>query len=612
MGRRRLAALDGDPDPVVGEGHAPRCLPDRDRRRDPIRLGIDPADGPVQAVRHPHRARPRGHPGRVPPHGDHRRHRSVLGIDTRDGVALAAGDPDGVLAHRQRDRGLAHLRRPGDRVGRSGIDASERPVVLVDDPHRAGPGRQSDGVVAHRHVVDHLERLRVDPGQSPVSATHPDRALADGHRVCDRRSEDVQLRGAHSHCAVARLEIGVQPHEVLAPRVADPHPSGADREARDAGVRRPRRHDRPALGVDLRHRVVAAVGNPHVPPIDVHLGRIDARGHRRLDLVRAGVDHRERVRLGEVRVGLAAQADPGRHGRREQQQPAGHHERRAPASSDRGEPSRRGRAIELRVLAQDRALESLQLGPRLEAELVREPPAALAIGLERIRLPSGAVEREHQLPPHALARGVLVDQRFELGHQRRVTAQGQLGIDAVLERGQPEILEPACLGTGERFVGDVGQGLTSPESEGLLQPLRGAAGVAGGEPLPPVSGQALESIGVDAVGLGDQRVSVSARRERLRAEDLAEPRDVDLHGLGGGRGRALPPEGVDDPVHGDRLTAVDQEVREDRALARTSQPDWLIPLENLQRAEDPELDRPTGSDARAYHRFSHVCRFATA
>ena len=72
-GTLRLAALDADPDPVVGERHAPRCLPDRDRRRDPVRHGIDPADGPVQAVRDPHRARPRGHPGRVPPHGDHRR-----------------------------------------------------------------------------------------------------------------------------------------------------------------------------------------------------------------------------------------------------------------------------------------------------------------------------------------------------------------------------------------------------------------------------------------------------------------------------------------------------------------------------------------------------------
>ena len=365
-------------------------------------------------------------------------------------------------------------------------------------------------------------------------------------------------------------------------------------------------------GVDLRHRAIAAVGNPYVLPIDVHLGRIDARGHRRLELVRAGVDHRERVRLGQLRIASPLRPIQAATAAASSRSSAEHHERRAAASSDRGEPSRRGRAIELRVLAQDRALESLQLGPRLEAELVREPPAALAIGLERIGLPSGAIEREHQLPPEAFARGVLFDQRFELGHQRRVTAQGQLGIDAVLEGGQPEILEPACLGAGERFVGDVGQGLTSPESESLLQPLRGAAGVAGGEPLPPLDREALESVGVDAVGLGLERVPVSARHERLRAEDLAEPRDVDLHGLGRGRGRALPPEGVDDPVHGHGLAAVDQEVREDGALARASQPDWLIPHENLQRAEHPELDRPTGSDARPYTAFRMFCRFATA
>ena len=90
----------------------------------------------------------------------------------------------------------------------------------------------------------------------------------------------------------------------------------------------------------------------------------------------------------------------------EQQGSTGRQERARRASPDRGDAGRRGGAIELRVLAQDRPLESLQLGSRLETELVRRPPSALAIGLESIGLTSGAIEREHQLPLEALARGV--------------------------------------------------------------------------------------------------------------------------------------------------------------------------------------------------------------
>ena len=48
------------------------------------------------------------------------------------------------------------------------------------------------------------------------------------------------------------------------------------------------------------------------------------------------------------------------------------------------------------VLAQDRLLEVPQLGARLEPELVEERLARLPVGLERVRLPSRAVEREHE------------------------------------------------------------------------------------------------------------------------------------------------------------------------------------------------------------------------
>ena len=70
------------------------------------------------------------------------------------------------------------------------------------------------------------------------------------------------------------------------------------------------------------------------------------------------------------------------------------------------------------VLVQDRALERLELGARLEPKLVREERARRAVNLQRFGLPAGAVEREHQLPMRSLRQRVLGDELLELPDHR--------------------------------------------------------------------------------------------------------------------------------------------------------------------------------------------------
>jgi len=55
------------------------------------------------------------------------------------------------------------------------------------------------------------------------------------------------------------------------------------------------------------------------------------------------------------------------------------------------------------VLAQDRPLELLQRRPGLDPELIDEQLPPGPVGLERLGLPPGAVEREHQLGARPLA-----------------------------------------------------------------------------------------------------------------------------------------------------------------------------------------------------------------
>jgi hypothetical protein len=61
------------------------------------------------------------------------------------------------------------------------------------------------------------------------------------------------------------------------------------------------------------------------------------------------------------------------------------------------------RRIQRRILAEDRAVQLLELAPGLGADLVDEDAPGRCVRLEGVSLPPGAVEREHQLPPQTLA-----------------------------------------------------------------------------------------------------------------------------------------------------------------------------------------------------------------
>jgi hypothetical protein len=77
------------------------------------------------------------------------------------------------------------------------------------------------------------------------------------------------------------------------------------------------------------------------------------------------------------------------------------------------------------------------------------------------------VEGPHQLGPQALPERVGGHERFELGHHVGVPAEGELGLEPGLQRGDAQLLEARRLGDGERLVGEVGQGRAPPQAEGL-------------------------------------------------------------------------------------------------------------------------------------------------
>ena len=115
------------------------------------------------------------------------------------------------------------------------------------------------------------------------------------------------------------------------------------------------------------------------------------------------------------------------------------------------------------------SLEAAQLGTGLNADLVHQTPARVPVGLERVGLPPGSVQREHLLTPEALAQWMLAHECLELAHQPRVLVRGQIRVDPLLERGQTGFIQPRDLRLREWLVGEVHERRTPPYPECLAQ-----------------------------------------------------------------------------------------------------------------------------------------------
>ena len=149
----------------------------------------------------------------------------------------------------------------------------------------------------------------------------------------------------------------------------------------------------------------------------------------------------------------------------------------------RGAAQRVGAASSAGSWARIAALEALQLAARLEAELLDQRVAGAAVGVERVGLAAGAIEREHQLRVEALAVAVLGGQRLELGDELAVcAAELEVEVDSLLERRQAQLGEPRGLAAGRAVERRVGQRRAAEQRERLAQQLRRLGGRRVGAP----------------------------------------------------------------------------------------------------------------------------------
>jgi hypothetical protein len=212
-------------------------------------------------------------------------------------------------------------------------------------------------------------------------------------------------------------------------------------------------------------------------------------------------------------------------------------------------------------------------------------PTALE-DVQRLGLAARAVESEHELAPQPLAKRVLGDELVELRHELPVPPGVEVGVEALLQRGQPQLLDARDRVLRERLVAEVRQRLAPEEPERLPEKGRAPARIA----LPPRAfEQPCEAVGVE-LPLGDpQQVPRLTRLDRLLPECLAEGRDVAVKGGRGRLRRVVAPQRLDDRVGGDDVVCVEQEQRQERAPFRAFGGEVSALGGDLERAEDPKL-----------------------
>ncbi len=93
--------------------------------------------------------------------------------------------------------------------------------------------------------------------------------------------------------------------------------------------------------------------------------------------------------------------------------------------------------------------------------------------MQRLGLAVGAVEGEHELAPEPLPQRMPSDERLQLADELSVAAEREVGLDALFERRQLQLVQARDLALCERLVGEVGQGRAPPEGERPAQLLGG-------------------------------------------------------------------------------------------------------------------------------------------
>ena len=251
----------------------------------------------------------------------------------------------------------------------------------------------------------------------------------------------------------------------------------------------------------------------------------------------------------------------------------------------------RGRRQEQWVALENPLVELDQRRARVESELVGEEATSSLVGLERVRLAAGAIQRQHQLPPDSLLERMLRGQALDFRHQLSRPAVREVGVDPLDDRLHALLLECSSPMPDGPLGGHVGQWVTAKERERLAQ--QGWSTLRIG---PRLVDELVEPPGVDLECARHQRIAGGVEDDET-AQQRAQLGQMHVQGRHGARRGPITPQLVDQPVAGERHAAGLEQQRQQRSLAPAGHRHRSSIALERERTKDPET-----SDAAGPHR----------
>jgi len=141
---------------------------------------------------------------------------------------------------------------------------------------------------------------------------------------------------------------------------------------------------------------------------------------------------------------------------------------------------------------------------------------------------TGAIQRHHELRDEALAIRRFLDHPAQLSHELGMAAEGQISVDADLERARPELVQTLGLRTALQAERYVRENRAVPEAECLLRDGRGTRIVTTGQRPSGLLHERLEDLRVENGPTEVDPVTAppSLDGNPVRGESPAEPGHV--------------------------------------------------------------------------------------
>ena len=205
--------------------------------------------------------------------------------------------------------------------------------------------------------------------------------------------------------------------------------------------------------------------------------------------------------------------------------------------------------------------------------------------MQRVRLPTTAIQRQHQLAPQPLTKPIRGNQRLQLRHQLVMAARRQVGVDPILQRRQPQLLQTGDLALRERLPLQIGQRLPPPQRQRITQPGRPITGIV---PRTRPLDQRLKPRHVDLIRRRAQQIPRRPRPDPLSPQQLAQRRHMPVQRVLRATRRILTPQRLDQLRARDHLTTTQQQQRQQRTLLRTRRGHIASAIDHPQRTKQLE------------------------